>query len=70
MRLKFAQFSSPFTQLLSIFAVVVVLDVAAVDVAVDVADDVVVLDVVVAADDGHVTRPNLDTILLSSKQSK
>ena len=65
MRLKFAQFSSPFTQLLSIFAVVVVLDVA-----VDVADDVVVLDVVVAADDGHVTRPNLDTILLSSKQSK
>ena len=28
------------------------------------------VDVVVAADDGHVTRPNLDTILLSSKQSK
>ena len=69
MRLKFAQFSSPFTQLLSIFAVAVVLDVAVVDVAVV---DVAAVDVavVVVVDDGHVTRPNLDTILLSSKQSK
>ena len=58
-------------------AVVVVLDVsveAAVVVVLYVSVEIlvvdVVLDVVVVADDGHVTRPNLDTILLSSKQSK